>query len=159
MTTILYLTEKTRYIHWKLEFKMKIYIYKKWFKTIVLHKEIFTTNWTLDFISEKYNVSHESLIFFTENRNEILAIMAGVFSVVLLVVLLLLGGLVRRQRKRKLSSLDNRLLFGETNPDNPYNQIERAMLTAYVSPNVSIRRHFCVVIRCIRWKTRASDNY
>uniref|UniRef100_K1PBB3 receptor protein-tyrosine kinase n=1 Tax=Magallana gigas TaxID=29159 RepID=K1PBB3_MAGGI len=65
-----------------------------------------------------------------ENRNEILAIVAGVFSVVLLVVLLLLGGSVRRQRKRKLSSLDNRLLFGETNPDNPYNQIERAMLTA-----------------------------
>lgn len=97
-------------------------------------------------------------IFFTENRNEILAIVAGVFSVVLLFVLLLLGGSVRRQRKRKLSSLDNRLLFGETNPDNPYNQIERAMLTAYVSPNVSIRRHFCVVIRCIRWKTRASDN-
>lgn len=64
MTTILYLTEKTRYIHWKLEFKMKIYIYKKWFKTIVLHKEIFTTNWTLDFINEKYNVSHESWIFF-----------------------------------------------------------------------------------------------
>lgn len=77
--------------------------------------------------------------FFTENRNEILAIVAGVFSVVLLVVLLLLGGSVRRQRKRKLSSLDNRLLFGETNPDNPYNQIERAMLTAYVSPNVSVQ--------------------
>lgn len=77
---------------------------------------------------EKYNASHES--FLTDNRNEILAIVAGVFSVVSLVVLLVLGWSVRRQRKKKFSSLDNRLLFGETNPDNPYNQIERAMLTA-----------------------------
>lgn len=90
---------------------------------------------------EKYNASHES--FLTDNRNEILAIVAGVFSVVSLVVLLVLGWSVRRQRKKKLSSLDNRLLFGETNPDNPYNQIERAMLTAYVSPSVCI---YCVYV-------------
>lgn len=53
-------------------------------------------NWILDFISEKYNVFYELLIFFIENRNEILVIMVGVFFVVLFVVFFLLGGLVRR---------------------------------------------------------------
>ncbi|XP_048733843.2 uncharacterized protein LOC125649973 isoform X2 [Ostrea edulis] len=50
--------------------------------------------------------------------------------IALLVVLLLLCCILRRRKKRELSSLDSHLLFGEASPDNPYNQIERAMRTA-----------------------------
>ncbi|XP_061173640.1 uncharacterized protein LOC133182811 [Saccostrea echinata] len=83
---------------------------------------------TLNETTEEVNATSSTEIL-KDHRDELIAI-AVVLSVVLFVVLLVLCYTLKRNKQRKMSSLDNHLLFGDSNPNNAYSQIERAMLTA-----------------------------
>ncbi|XP_062580874.1 uncharacterized protein LOC134242768 [Saccostrea cucullata] len=94
---------------------------KRW-RMIKIHT--FTLNETI----EEVNVTSSSDKL-KDHQDELIAI-AVVLSTALFVVLFVLCYALKRMKQKKMSSLDNHLLFGESNPNNAYSQIERAMLTA-----------------------------